>query len=161
MKQLNKEETIHELCEQYYDKIYHYFYYRTRTPEDAEDLTHEVFIKMATHFDQQKGVFHKWLFTIAKNVLTDYYRSRSKRSSPLPLNLAQTQADTSEHTLNIETLKGSLTKLPKPQQEAILLKYMSDLTNQQIGDVLSKSEGAVKLLLFRAITSLRKVMVPS
>jgi RNA polymerase sigma-70 factor (ECF subfamily) len=153
-----EEKAIDELCSAYYPKIYQYLFYRARNKQDAEDLTHEVFIKMVNNIQSQRGNFQKWIFTIARNTLTDYYRWKSKRSSDELLDVHASSVRVDDHVINQETLKTSLATLPKPQQDVITLKYVCDLTNEQIAGVIGKSEGAVKQLQFRAVSALKEMM---
>lgn len=67
------EEALGVLTREYYPRIFRFFYYRTKTKEDAEDLTSEVFVKVVGAIRKQKGNFEAWLFKIARNLLIDYY----------------------------------------------------------------------------------------
>ena len=55
-------------------------------------------------------------------------------------------------------VKDAISQLTKDQQQVILLKFMSGLTNAQVGEILNKKEGAVKALTFRALNSLNRIL---
>ncbi len=73
-----EETALSTLVKKSYPFVFRYFYYRSVTREDAEDLTSEVFVRVVNSIKGQKGYFPAWLITIARNLLTDYYRKRGK-----------------------------------------------------------------------------------
>jgi len=73
-----EEASLARIVEEFHPRIYRYYYFRTRSKEDAEDLTGEVFLKMVKSVRKQRGNFPAWLFKIAKNLLIDYYRKKGK-----------------------------------------------------------------------------------
>jgi RNA polymerase sigma-70 factor (ECF subfamily) len=157
----NDKGAINELCETYYPLIYRFIYFRTKSKEDAENLTHEVFIKMINNLSFQSGSFSSWIYTIARNVVNDYYRWKKIRIQETNVleNDVSSKENLEETALSQEMFKTSVGKLPLLQQEVIILKYINDFTNKQIAEILKKSEGAVKLLHFRAISTLKKMVV--
>ena len=156
------EQTLAKLCEKYYKVIYHYIYYRTSNIQDAEDLTHEVFVRMVNNINEQKGNFKSWLYTIAKNLLTDYYRKKQFRKTMEQLNKMEdmhTSTLPMEHEiLDREVLRVAIKELSQEQQDVIVLKYISDLSNQDVAHIIKKSEGAVKVIANRAIQKLKHSM---
>jgi RNA polymerase sigma-70 factor (ECF subfamily) len=67
-----EEPALTALVKKSYPFIFRYFYYRSVTREDAEDLTSEVFVRVISSIKGQKGYFPAWLISIAKNLLTYY-----------------------------------------------------------------------------------------
>ena len=74
------EAAIEELCAYVYSHVYAFLYYRVPHPEDAEDLTSEVVLRVIKALKQQRGNFHAWIYRIARNRLIDFYRHRAVRS---------------------------------------------------------------------------------
>lgn len=74
-------KSVARLCEIFYPKVYRYFYCRVNRTEDAEDLTNETCLKAVGALQKQAGSFPAWIFRIASNLLTDFYRRRSVRQS--------------------------------------------------------------------------------
>lgn len=150
------EIALAELCEKYYKTIYTYLYYRCKSIEDTEDLTHEVFVRMVNNIYNQKGNFKSWIFTIAKNLLTDYYRKKHNIEQFSKIIGNKTKSNSLEDdTLNRETLRLALEQLPQVQQDVVVLKYISDLSNKDVAKIVRKSEGAVKVISNRALKKLK------
>lgn len=146
--------------------IYRYIYYRVEN-EVAEDLTEDTFVKMWQNLDKyKKGVtpFASWAFRIAHNLLVDYYRKNQSTdeiddeiADPHERNLPDRQTNLK---LTQVRLQKVIRKLPGNYQEIIILKYINELDNRQIAEVTGKSEGAIRILQFRALEQLRGFLSP-
>ena len=154
-------DALAALCEVFYPKIYAYIYYRVGHPEDAEDLTSDVFVRMVESLPKQKRAFSPWLFRIASNLVADHYRKKSvRKETPLTeevFQVADRSPLESERDLTREQLQKGLSQLREEQQQVIVLKFINDLDNREIAEILGKSVGAVKALQFRALSSLREI----
>jgi RNA polymerase sigma factor (sigma-70 family) len=77
----SKELDCAYIFETYYKRVYNYIYYRINCHYTTEDLTSQVFekimLKIST-YSESKAPFEVWLFSIARNVVNDYYRSQKK-----------------------------------------------------------------------------------
>src|SRR4030067_1661893 len=73
-------QAFSKLYESYVDRIYKYFFYKTKTIEETQDLTSLVFEKALKNLRQfkKKVSFQAWLFTIARNSIYDYWRTKKK-----------------------------------------------------------------------------------
>lgn len=155
-------KAIAEIFEHYYPKIYRYFYYRVEPKENAEDLTSEVFVKVVKSIKHQTGNFEAWLYMIAKNTLTDYYRRRAVRKECAIdgeiLEAIPQEKAVGNNSLNQEELKNAVGKLTEEQQQVIILKFIEDYDNAKIAEIMKKSIGAVKALQFRALVVLRDIL---
>jgi RNA polymerase sigma-70 factor, ECF subfamily len=150
------------LYEQHLERIYNYVYYRTGNVADAEDLTSRVFFKALQHIDgfQYQGVpFSAWLYRIARNLLANWYRDRSKRQT-VPLSqmnsgfVREGPESEVESAESKEALLAAIARLPADRQELLILKHVERLSNSEIGQILGRSEGAVKALYYRTLRSL-------
>lgn len=158
-----------DLFRQYYPRVYNYLRYRVNVPEDAEDLMSAVFEKAYTHlnkFDADKGAFSTWLFQIAHNTLSNYYRSRQRRSAweaeselPADLNVAQPspEAEIIRQESVAHLLQG-LSTLSERDQEVISLKFAGRLSNKEIGQIMELKEKTVSVVLLRAMRRLQRVV---
>ncbi|MFC1770755.1 RNA polymerase sigma factor [Candidatus Margulisiibacteriota bacterium] len=149
------------LTEYYYPKINKYLFYKVSDNEDAKDLTHEVFIKMVKNIGSLNGPFENWLFTIARNMLTDFYRKKGtkadtfiKATEEFKID-AQVQNKETEYTA--EEIKEKLSELPEEQKDVVIKKFFLGMSNKEIAGILNRTEGAVKQLQFRAISKLKKL----
>jgi len=154
------------LYERYVDKIYSYIYYRTGNYHDAEDLTAKVFYQALNHLPRfvQRGLpFSSWLYRIAHNMVANWYRDRSRRrlvsfdqlgpgSHPRGDLLLQQVAKDERRV----ALAAAIRCLPAERQELLILKFVEQLPNAQIGQIMGRSEGAVKSLYHRTLLTLRQ-----
>ena len=161
------KEAFGEIYERYLTKIYNYIYYRTGNRQDAEDLTAKVFYRALSHIDGyvDKGVpFQAWLYRIAHNLVANFHRDKGRRKIiPLDDYVAFTlksdapdrQAESSEQQ---EMLMESIRRLPAERQQLIILKFIEQKSNAEIGDIMGRTEGAIKSLYHRTLLSLRDEM---
>jgi len=144
------------------DKIYKFIYYKTYHKETAEDLTSQTFLKALEKFHQynpEKGSISSWLYQIARNLVTDYYRL--KRNTVDIDDVWDLQDDQNieldmENKEQLEELREVLKKLPADQRDILILRVWLDLTYNDIAQVLGKTEGACKMMFSRLISRLRK-----
>lgn len=157
-------EAFGALYERYVRQIYNYIYYRTGNAQDAEDLTARVFQRAGQHLPRytDRGLpFSAWLYRIAHNVVANWHRDEARRQA-LPLNgvaLNDLQADAPEETYvdnhERELLLRAIRRLPSERQQLIILKFVEQMSNVEIGLVMNRSEGAVKSLYHRTLLALR------
>jgi RNA polymerase sigma-70 factor (ECF subfamily) len=135
-------------------------YYRVPQPEDAEDLTSEVVLKIIKALKQQRGNFHAWIYRIARNRLVDFYRHRAVRSEVSMRDVPQKELSRSDdfkkQIMTKEKLRKGLDQLTDEQRQVIILKFIEGYANQEVAKILGKSVGAVKVLQFRALRGLRE-----
>lgn len=153
-------EAFGELYSIYLDRIYRYVFYQVRDKMTAEDITEEAFIKAWKAIASCKGkerTFSSWLYRIAHNQLIDSLR---KRSAELPLQQEMTNGlsdrNQVEGALEQQEQLKALTYLPRNQKQVIILKFIEGLDNREISKIMSKSEGAIRVLQTRALTALRQ-----
>jgi RNA polymerase sigma-70 factor, ECF subfamily len=158
-----------ELYKRYVDRIYNYIYFRTGSVRDAEDLTGKVFFKAMGHIKGYKHMglpFSAWLYRIAHNLVANYHRDRNRKQEISlddvpPPGLPQSQQHPearAERTQEIEELMATIHELAPIRQELLILKFVDQLSNADIGIILRKSEGAVKSLYHRTLLELREIM---
>lgn len=154
-----------ELYDTNVDSVYRYVLYRLREPSDAEDLTADVFTRAFANIHRyrwQGKSFLAWLYTIARNAITD----RRRRSRPTvelesAFGLAQggpTAHDHAVHGEQVTALRGAVKYLTGEQQEVLILRFIENLSSREVASILGKNEGAIRALQFRALGRLRKLM---
>ncbi|GAB4487837.1 MAG: hypothetical protein Fur0016_05400 [Anaerolineales bacterium] len=156
-------EAFGMLYERYVDRIFNYVYYRTGNMSDAEDLTARVFQRAMNHIVNytDRGVpFSAWLYRIAHNLVANWHRDRTRRQE-IPLSdvslVAKSEHPESNlvHTEQQEALLRLIRSLPAERQTLLILKFVEHLSNAEIGQIMGRSEGAVKSLYHRTLFSLR------
>jgi RNA polymerase sigma-70 factor (ECF subfamily) len=154
------------LYERYVDKIYNYVYYRTGNHHDAEDLTAKVFYQALKHIGRyvQRGApFSSWLYRIAHNLVANWHRDRSRRNV-VSLDMLAVVGHKGEDGPFQQTawseqrgaLLSAIRQMPGDRQELLILKFVEHLPNAEIGQIMGRSEGAVKSLYHRTLVSLRQ-----
>jgi RNA polymerase sigma-70 factor (ECF subfamily) len=149
------------LVREHYEGVYRYFYHQIGHIQDADDLTAETFETAFCRFAQyhpQLGSLPAWLFGIAHNCLRKYWRNKpSVEQLPPevwdPYPLPECRLLTAERAA---ALHRAIRRLPADQQEAVALRFFGDLHTKSVAEVLGKSEGAVKMLIYRAVMALRR-----
>lgn len=157
-------DAFSELYHAFVDKIYRYVYYRVKH-EDAMDLTEAIFLRVWEHIGSYKtgrNYFSSWIYRIAHNMVVDHYRMTRENVSleyDLPDEKRESDpVDMTEQSLSHEALQLAIAKLKKKYQEVIVLYYINGLDNREIARIMSRTEGNLRILKFRALRSLRKVL---
>jgi len=152
------------LYERYIDRIYAYIYHRIGNAQDTEDLTARTFYRALDklHTYEDRGLpFSAWLFRIAHNLVANWHRDHSRRNflSLDRLWFTSKEGDTPEEKLEEEerheALWEAINELPNDRRELLRYKFGNRLSNLEIGEIMDKSESAIKSLYFRTLASLR------
>ena len=145
----------------YVEQIYRYVFYQVKDKMTAEDITEEVFIKAWRAIDSCKGrgeTFSSWLYRIAHNYTIDVLRSRQKRlarETEVTADVSYSKQE-AEVRLKRQELLEAVARLPQNQKQVIILKFIEGLDNQEIGQVMNKNQGAIRVLQMRALATLRQ-----
>jgi RNA polymerase sigma-70 factor (ECF subfamily) len=153
------------LYERYIERIYAYIYHRVGNVQDTEDLTARTFYRAIDKLNmyEDRGLpFSAWLFRIAHNLVANWHRDRGRRRflSLDRLWSHSQESDTPEERLEKaethQALWDAINRLPAERRDLLLYKFSSRLSNLEIGQMMNKSEGAIKSLYFRTLSTLRK-----
>ena len=156
-----EEFALSTLVRKCYPFVFRYFYYRSIIREDAEDLTSDVFVRVVNSIRSQKGYFPAWLFSIAKNLLIDYYRKKGKSRETSLEEIEEPFSNSDENkrdVLQSKRIEKMLNLLTDEQKEVIILRFIEGNTNEEIAKIMNKSVGAIKGLQFRALSALRVIL---
>ena len=157
-------DSFGQLYERYVERIFNYVYYRTGNVHEAEDITARVFQRAMNHIKNytDRGVpFSAWLYRIAHNLVANWHRDRSRRQE-IPINdvpVLPSKGDHPERNLvrsqEQSTLLRLIRRLPPERQNLLILKFVENMSNAEIGAIMGRSEGAVKSLYHRTLLALR------
>lgn len=157
-----------ELYDRYARQIYRFVRARVRDDGVAEDITAEVFLSALRHikgYRDQGRPFSCWLYRIAVNAIASHYRrQRSLLSLDEHLGLVSPVLDPLDEVVGRERLRTiweAVDRLPAQQRAAMILKFSEDMTMEEVGAVLGKSQAAAKLLIYRAMQRLRRELAPA
>ncbi len=151
------------LYDAYAEKIYRHVSYRVPDRADAEDITQEVFIRAwraVGRYRLGKTPFFSWLLVIAKNLIADFYRIRKNHTvleGTGPYASAIDIEKEVEASQKKDELHRAISKLNKTKQKVLIMRFIDDLSYPEISRALDKSEGAIRVLVYRALIDLKKV----
>lgn len=162
--QKGDKDAFAEIYEILVDPIYGYIYYRVKD-DDAEDLVETVFLRVWENLRQyrpRKKYFSAWVFRIAHNLVVDYYRaSQNDSTEELSEHLPDQSREhnpirNTQNALSREVLKEAISKLRKPYREIIIHKFINELSNKELSQIMKKSEGSLRIMQFRALKALKR-----
>jgi RNA polymerase sigma-70 factor (ECF subfamily) len=165
------EDKFLAFYDQYVTKIYRYIYFRVGSEFLAQDLTSEAFLKYWRHISNNENTLDNpraFLYQIARNLLADFYRQKDKAPISLEEITDKKIADKdlspqeqTEQALQIDEVKKALTSLSEDYQEIIIWRYLDELEIKEMSQILEKSEGAVRVLISRALSDLKQILAKS
>lgn len=146
---------------EYFPKIWRYMTYRVG-PDEAEDLTAEVFVRVMQNLDGRRESLQSWVYRIAHNLAIDYLKSARVRREIVtdPETLPEEGNGNDEHArigLRMD-LARALDVLTEDQREVISLKFFLGLDTKEIVKVTGRKPEAVRALQFRALAALRNTL---
>jgi RNA polymerase sigma-70 factor (ECF subfamily) len=157
------------LYRRYLDRVYGYCFYLLGDHHDAEDATERTFLAALgaiARYRDEGASFRSWLFRIAHNQLANALRARSRqRTAPLdeardlgagghdPARLASAADDA-------RRLRAAVAALTVDRRQVVVLRFVDGLSAREIGAVLGRSEGAVRVLQHRALRDLASALGP-
>jgi RNA polymerase sigma-70 factor (ECF subfamily) len=160
-------EAFGQLYDHYVAGVYRFCHARVSDRGLAEDLTSETFfraLRSIGSFTWQGKNFGAWLTTIARNLVTDHYKSSRARLE----SVAEDVPDRVDHaagtesqvlaSLTSEALADALRQLATEQQECVVMRFCQGLSIAETAAALGRSEGAVKQLQLRAVRNLAKLL---
>ena len=158
-----------ELYDRYVDLVYRYIYYRVGTPQLAEDLTSETFLRALRRistFTWQGRDVGAWFVTIARNLIADHYKSGRYRLEMTTDDIIETGSkmvqDSPENavleSMQNKVLLEAVKQLNAEQQECIVLRFLQGLSVAETAQAMGKNDGAIKALQYRAIRSLGRIL---
>jgi len=152
------------LYDRHVDAVYRYAYFRLRIDAEAEDVTSEVFHRalVAMPRFEPRRPFLAFLYTIARNVVTDRIRRERPQASfedalahpsdePGPEELASASDD-------VRRLRSAVARLTTLQQEVIVLRYLEGRSTKETAVVIGKPESTIRGIQMRALAALRDLL---
>ncbi|AYC29359.1 RNA polymerase sigma factor SigX [Paenisporosarcina cavernae] len=163
------DSVFNRLYDQYHQDVFQFLIYLVTHRETAEDLMHEVYVRVLKAYDKFEGKSSEktWLFSIAKNVSIDHFRKtnvRKKYSFDL-FDWDQNQLSSNEILPDdkvmmkeeTEKLIVALEQCTVDQKMVIILRYLQDLSISETASVLGWTEGKVKTTQHRGIQKLKSI----
>lgn len=162
---ITTEAGFEAMYREYFPKVYNYIFYRVLSRQIAEDIVSEIFMKIARSarsYDEKKAALSTWIWRIAKNALTDYFRARKVHAGiddvlgdpALSVDFEdQLSAISSDER---KALYRVLAQLPERERLIIYYKFFEEKNNRQIAMILDMNESTVGTVLSRTLKKLQK-----
>ncbi len=161
-----KEGKIKDMFSQIYDThadaIFRFCYFKTGDRETAKDLTQDVFIKVYNHLNKEEIQNEKsFIYMIAKNTVIDFWRKKkSVPESSLPEGFFESISDTdnTESMSDYSVFLSLLDKLSPADREAIILRYVEDMSSKDMAELLGERENTILVRISRAKEKLKELL---
>lgn len=165
----NLKKNFSKIYDQNIDKIYRFVFLKVDSKETAEDLTSETFLRAFEAFkeknENKEGEQIKnpkaFLYQIARNLVIDYYRQKDKIQAVSAENTAlsdprQDLQELSNQNFELERVRTAISQLNEEYQNAIIWYYLEEMPIKKIAQLLDRTEPATRVLIHRALNSLRE-----
>jgi len=161
-----ESEAFGLLYDFYMPRIYRFVLFKVGHREEAEDLTHQTFLKAWEHVEtyESRGYpFSSWLYRIARNTVIDHHRRSRPQVNiddlgPDILIEEGTQGKDLDIKIEWTVMLEAIFKLKDVEQDVLLMRFVDELTHQEVAKAIGKSEGATKVIQHRALKNLKKII---
>ena len=162
-------EAFLEAYDLYVDDIYRFVYFKVGREEEARDITSEVFLKVWNYaqsheLDEAKSL-RAFIYKTARNSVIDYYRRLKEVEVSLNEEIGETLSDEKqnlfsqiENISDMKLIRESLPQLKDEYREIILMRFVDDLSFAEIAEITGKTAGNIRVLVFRALQSLKDLI---
>lgn len=156
------EAALSEIYDNYNQPLYRYAMRLLGNQQLAEDCISETFLRFLKMLRNGLGPtdhLQSYLYRIAHNWITDFYRSKSNDNQEIDENIPDKGLSPDEqiqHKLQSARIRQELLSLSVDQQQVIILKYLEGMENEEIAQLLNKKNGAIRVLTHRAISTLSR-----
>lgn len=163
----NIKTEIEAVYEKYVNLVFRSIYSRVRNKHIAEDITSEVFLKIVRNwerFNSQKASVGTWIFTITRNTLIDYFRRGNNKTNSIDTEdeleeiCNKTHEEYVQIDIDTERVYKAIDKLNELEQQLILLRYISEMSYEEIATETKLNINTVGVKLLRAVNKLQKIL---
>jgi RNA polymerase sigma-70 factor (ECF subfamily) len=159
------------LYRRYLARVYSYAYYELGDHHAAEDATEATFVSALTNlqgFEERArpadgegaSTFRVWLFQIARHEFAgERRRARRRPTEPIGETVVVDPLDVESAAVRRDEARAAwqaLGRLPGERRQAMVLRFVDELSTAEIAGVLGRSEGAVRVLIHRALKSVAR-----
>lgn len=154
------------LYDHYQAMIYRFVAIKVGSREEAEDITHQVFLSAwqnVRNYKHRGHPFSSWLYRIARNQVIDHYRAGRgmvsiEKVDPELFAVSGSEPEALAHKLRLEDVRKAVATLKPDYQDVIIMRFVEDVSLRETAAILKKTEGAVKLIQHRAVKELKRML---
>jgi RNA polymerase sigma-70 factor, ECF subfamily len=159
-------QALAQIHDRYYPVVYRYVRYRLDNEQVVEDISSDVFLRLLDHFHRRKGEIHDlraWLIGTTSNLVNDHLRQKYRRPTE-DLEDHETLVGTDdlhgtvEQNDNQRAVQRAMQQLTREQQHVLALRFSQGMSIEETAQMMNKTIGAIKVLQFRALASIRKLL---
>ena len=157
------EKSFLTFYDQFAEPIFRHCYFRVSSREVAEDVTQETFLRVWNYLAKGETIDNPkaFLYRIAGNLIIDYYRKKKEMSLDLlsdeGFNPVGDDASTTINFVEGQYALRIIQKLESPYREALIMKYVDNLSIGDIARIVGESENTVSVRIHRAVEKLKKI----
>lgn len=163
-------ESFAKLYDLYIKQIYRFVYFKVSSHEEAEDITADVFLKAWNYIQEKKEIksFSGLLYQIARNHIVDVYRFRSSQKSIYKVSLDENNSEeisdkgvwekNLEIKLEHQHIVQSLKKLKHEYREVLTLRFVDELSVEEISQITGRKSLATRVMIHRALKKLKEIL---
>ena len=157
-----------EAYDRHLDDIYRFIFFKVNSAAEAEDLSSYTFLKAWDHVQNNNLKDYKTLkalfYKIARNAVIDYYRKNSKAPEQdlesAGLDIIDRGQDPAKRLAIKEEARFLLDKMNELKDEyrdVLVLRYVNEFSVTEIAEVLGKSKGNIRVIIYRATKALKEI----
>ena len=173
MSIMNPANNFTDVYDEYVDKIYRFVFVRVNSKAAAQDLTSETFTRTLEYMNSKLmgsdpvkiDNIQAFLYRTARNIVTDYYRQKSRTDVPLDYD-SQEMVErempykdrpdiAAAHGEQVGEVRLALAKMDKDRADIVMWHYIEDMPIREIADITGRPEGTVRVMLHRGLKELR------
>jgi RNA polymerase sigma-70 factor (ECF subfamily) len=162
--ELRDDAEFKEIYSRLWLKVYKYIYYLVQNKEEAEELAQDVFQKIYVkykHDKLEKDRIEPYIFRAAKNSVVDKWRKNGRKAKVITIEDISV-FDVDKHQENRITenmmVKQALSELDSESKTVIELRMLLGYSVKEVANIMSKPEGTIKSLQFRALKKLKDIL---
>lgn len=163
-------DTINLIYETHNKMLYNYLLRHVRNENDAFDIMQETFVKLIDNIEKiQMGKEKSWLFTVARNIMINNWKKYNKVSFSLLTNDDGTEVDIQDERYDVQNeyikdvekkcVEEQINKLKVKEKDVVIMKYINNLSINEIAEITKFTISNIKVKLFRARIKLKNLIM--
>jgi RNA polymerase sigma-70 factor (ECF subfamily) len=159
------KEAFGKLYHHYSPKIYRFLFFNLRDRHIAEDVAQLTFLKLWRNlklYDEKKGSFAAFLFSMARNLMIDWQRKRKTLSLEKigEISVPDTTVEQLIVKQECKAVREAVARLPHFEKRMITLRFFENFSYKEISHVVKKHEGAIRVRVHRVLKELKRELSP-